>query len=83
MYRIGDTYSIGFIGGKIFSVFVVNPENKIKGIKIIGDISIANYKLGTIVPKNIPSIKPTKHSKTLINQKPKNAFRVRVKPTEK
>lgn len=52
-------------------------------MKIIGDISIANYKLGTIVPKNIPNINPTKHSRTLINQKLKNAELVNVKPTLK
>ena len=66
-------YSIGFITTKIFSVLVVNPENKIKGIKIIGASSIANYKVGIIVPKNTPNIRPTKHSKTAINQKLKKA----------
>ena len=74
---------MGFIGGNIFSVFVVNPENNKKGIKIIGDISIANYKDGTIVEKNIPNIKPNKHSITQINQKLKNAEAVDVKPTVK
>lgn len=54
-------YSITLRGKIIFSVFVVKPENKINGIKTIGDISIAAYKLFISVPTKIPINIPIKH----------------------
>ena len=69
---MGLKYSKTLSGGIIFSVLVVKPENKRKGIKTMGAISTATYKLGIIVPRKIPIIIPTKHSKTQMTQNPKN-----------
>lgn len=82
-YLIGEIYSITFRGGMIFSVFVVKPENNKKGINIIGDISIAAYKLLMRVPTNIPINIPIQHCNMEIIQKPKKFMVLELKPTIK
>ena len=67
----------------IFSVFVVNPENNKKGIKIIGEISMAACKLLIRVPTNIPINIPIQHCKMQITQKPKKFIVLELNPTTK
>lgn len=80
---MGEMYSITFSGGIIFSVLVVKPENSKNGINIIGEISIAAYKLFIRVPTKIPINIPIQHYKIAITQNPIKLMVFELKPTIK
>jgi hypothetical protein len=49
-----------------------NPENKIKGIKVIGAATTADFASNTTLPINSPNEEPQKHIKKEIKRCKKN-----------